>query len=112
MSSFLLLLRERRQAKHSNKLLLDRLSKDSAQPQRKDDWLRVAAIEDLPLRDAATRQTATQQLESAARENYLLTRQDLDHTKNLVLDFLGWGVSSEYLVEAGSSAGVFIQGLN
>jgi ATP-dependent Lon protease len=52
-------------------ILLDCLSKDSAQPQRKDDWLRVAAIEDLPLQDTATRQTATQQLESAARENYL-----------------------------------------
>jgi hypothetical protein len=30
-----------------------------------------------------------------------VTRQDLDHTKNLVLDLLGWGVSPEYLVEAG-----------
>jgi hypothetical protein len=72
--SSLLLLRERHQEihlKHSNKLLLDRLSKDSAQPQRKHDCLRVAAIEDLPLQDTATRQTATQQLESAARENYL-----------------------------------------
>ncbi|KAG2046559.1 hypothetical protein BDR06DRAFT_964969 [Suillus hirtellus] len=35
-----------------------------------------------------------------------MTRQDLDHTKNLVLDLLGWGVSPEYLVEAGVSAGV------
>ncbi|KAG1850835.1 hypothetical protein DFJ58DRAFT_793276 [Suillus subalutaceus] len=35
-----------------------------------------------------------------------MTLQDLDHTKNLVLDLLGWGVSPEYLVEAGVSAGV------
>ncbi|KAG1755290.1 uncharacterized protein EDB91DRAFT_285327 [Suillus paluster] len=35
-----------------------------------------------------------------------MTREDLDHTKNLVLDLLGWGVSPEYLVEAGVSAGV------
>ncbi|KAG2134668.1 hypothetical protein BD769DRAFT_461870 [Suillus cothurnatus] len=35
-----------------------------------------------------------------------MTRQDLDHTKNLILDLLGWGVSPEYLVEAGVSAGV------
>ncbi|KAG1770286.1 hypothetical protein EV702DRAFT_1202470 [Suillus placidus] len=35
-----------------------------------------------------------------------MTCQDLDHTKNLVLDLLGWGVSPEYLVEAGVSAGV------
>ncbi|KAG2745126.1 hypothetical protein P692DRAFT_201808000 [Suillus brevipes Sb2] len=50
-------------------IVLDRLSKDSAQPQRKDDWLRAAAIEDLPLQRAATRQSTTQQLESAARRN-------------------------------------------
>ncbi|KAG1834990.1 Lon protease C-terminal proteolytic domain-containing protein [Suillus subalutaceus] len=30
--------------KHAALLLLDRLAKDSPQPQRKDDWLRVAAI--------------------------------------------------------------------
>ncbi|KAG2123269.1 hypothetical protein DEU56DRAFT_830035 [Suillus clintonianus] len=35
-----------------------------------------------------------------------MTREDLDHTKNLVLDLLGWGVSPEYLVEAGVSSGV------
>ncbi|KAG1850853.1 hypothetical protein DFJ58DRAFT_729144 [Suillus subalutaceus] len=35
-----------------------------------------------------------------------MTRQDMDHTKNLVLDLLGWGVSPEYLVKAGVSAGV------
>ncbi|KAG1759131.1 hypothetical protein EDD22DRAFT_995734 [Suillus occidentalis] len=35
-----------------------------------------------------------------------MTRQDLDHTKNLVLDLLCWGVSPECLAEAGVSAGV------
>ncbi|KAG1895176.1 glycoside hydrolase superfamily [Suillus fuscotomentosus] len=33
--------------------ILDRLSKDSAQPQRKDDWLRAAAIEDISEQRAA-----------------------------------------------------------
>jgi hypothetical protein len=37
---------------------------------------------------------------------YIVTREDLDHAKNLVLDLLGWGVSPQYLVEAGVSAGV------
>ncbi|KAG1848982.1 hypothetical protein F4604DRAFT_1811698 [Suillus subluteus] len=40
--------------KHAALLLLDRLAKDSPQPQRKDDWLRVAAIvEDISEQRAA-----------------------------------------------------------
>ncbi|KAG1743150.1 hypothetical protein EDD22DRAFT_1006250 [Suillus occidentalis] len=35
-----------------------------------------------------------------------VTRQGMDHIKNLVLDLLSWGVSPEYLVEAGVSTGV------
>ncbi|KAG1741731.1 hypothetical protein EDD22DRAFT_1007075 [Suillus occidentalis] len=44
-------------------------------------------------------------IDSATTFGYL-TRQDLDHTKNLVLDLLCWGVSPECLAEAGVSAGV------
>jgi hypothetical protein len=44
---------------------------------------------------------------SLSTETFLaVTRQGPDHTKNLVLDLLGWGVSPEYLVKAGVSAGV------
>ncbi|KAG1766277.1 hypothetical protein EDD22DRAFT_950639 [Suillus occidentalis] len=44
-------------------------------------------------------------IDSATTFGYL-TRQDLDHTKNLVLDLLCRGVSPECLAEAGVSAGV------
>ncbi|OJA16872.1 hypothetical protein AZE42_11242 [Rhizopogon vesiculosus] len=35
-----------------------------------------------------------------------MTREDLDHAKDLVLDLLGWGVSPQYLIEAGVSMGI------
>ncbi|KAF8550225.1 hypothetical protein OG21DRAFT_1514285 [Imleria badia] len=34
-----------------------------------------------------------------------MTTEDLDRAKSLVLDLLGWGVTPEYLVECGLSAG-------
>ncbi|KAG1739070.1 hypothetical protein EDD22DRAFT_851992 [Suillus occidentalis] len=57
-------------------------------PERKINWLIVAAIEDLFLHQPAARQTASQQLESASRENYV------------------GQYSPEYPVDRGVSAGV------
>ncbi|KAG1766320.1 hypothetical protein EDD22DRAFT_845041 [Suillus occidentalis] len=67
-------------------ILLFALQRNLAQS--KINWLRVAAIEDLFLHQPAARQTASQQLESASRENYV------------------GQYSPEYPVDRGVSAGV------
>jgi hypothetical protein len=37
---------------------------------------------------------------------YVVSPEELDHAKTLVLDLLGWGVDPEYLIESGVSAEV------